>query len=177
MFDGKIANFVAWCPVLPGWLCWLNHNMCWSKLHICCPNFSFFLGKSQVVLVLFRLVQISIPLVLIQIPFFFGTSPLLQLKPLCCWLKSSCLLVEITSWVNPHVFLGKIVIFCSNHQFGLGQLLVASHQLPSWHPTRICLVSDPWTPENDLLTAAMKLKRPIIADKHKQPGAVKCHCR
>eukprot|EP00435_Cladocopium_sp_Y103_P003665 s2636_g1.t1 len=35
-------------------------------------------------------------------------------------------------------------------------------------PQRICLVSDPWTPENDLLTAAMKLKRPIIADKHKE---------
>jgi len=35
-------------------------------------------------------------------------------------------------------------------------------------PTRIALISDPWTPENDLLTAAMKLKRPIIAEKHKE---------
>jgi len=31
----------------------------------------------------------------------------------------------------------------------------------------MALISDAWTPENDLLTAAMKLKRPIIADKHK----------
>eukprot|EP00434_Breviolum_minutum_P046071 symbB.v1.2.041472.t1/scaffold8252.1/size7087/1 len=34
-------------------------------------------------------------------------------------------------------------------------------------PQRMALISDAWTPENDLLTAAMKLKRPIIADKHK----------
>lgn len=35
-------------------------------------------------------------------------------------------------------------------------------------PQKIALCSDPWTPENDLLTAAMKLKRPIIAEKHKE---------
>lgn len=34
-------------------------------------------------------------------------------------------------------------------------------------PSKYALVSELWTPENDLLTAAMKLKRPIIAAKHK----------
>eukprot|EP00928_Gymnodinium_smaydae_P061414 TRINITY_DN45496_c0_g1_i1.p1 TRINITY_DN45496_c0_g1~~TRINITY_DN45496_c0_g1_i1.p1 ORF type:complete len:729 (+),score=212.97 TRINITY_DN45496_c0_g1_i1:76-2262(+) len=34
-------------------------------------------------------------------------------------------------------------------------------------PQKLLLVSDPWTPENDLLTAAMKLKRPVIAARHK----------
>lgn len=34
-------------------------------------------------------------------------------------------------------------------------------------PVRFALIADPWTPENDLLTAAMKLKRPLIAEKHK----------
>mmetsp|Transcript_15916 Transcript_15916/g.37539 ORF Transcript_15916/g.37539 Transcript_15916/m.37539 type:complete len:695 (+) Transcript_15916:96-2180(+) len=34
-------------------------------------------------------------------------------------------------------------------------------------PKKFALVADPWTPENDLLTAAMKLKRPLIAEKHK----------
>lgn len=34
-------------------------------------------------------------------------------------------------------------------------------------PKRIALISELWTPENDMLTAAMKLKRPLIADKHK----------
>jgi len=34
-------------------------------------------------------------------------------------------------------------------------------------PVRFALISELWTPENDLLTAAMKLKRVIIADKHK----------
>mmetsp|Transcript_79821 Transcript_79821/g.191526 ORF Transcript_79821/g.191526 Transcript_79821/m.191526 type:complete len:697 (+) Transcript_79821:73-2163(+) len=35
-------------------------------------------------------------------------------------------------------------------------------------PQRIGLISDLWTPENDMLTAAMKLKRPLIAEKHKE---------
>lgn len=35
-------------------------------------------------------------------------------------------------------------------------------------PKRIALISELWTPENDLLTAAMKLKRPLIAQKHKE---------
>mmetsp|Transcript_101205 Transcript_101205/g.140598 ORF Transcript_101205/g.140598 Transcript_101205/m.140598 type:complete len:109 (-) Transcript_101205:257-583(-) len=35
-------------------------------------------------------------------------------------------------------------------------------------PQRIALISDLWTPENDMLTAAMKLKRPLIAEKHKE---------
>lgn len=39
--------------------------------------------------------------------------------------------------------------------------------LPFETPQRFALISDTWTPENDMLTAAMKLKRPIIADKHK----------
>lgn len=34
-------------------------------------------------------------------------------------------------------------------------------------PRKFALVSEPWTPENDMLTAAMKLKRPLIAEKHK----------
>jgi len=33
-------------------------------------------------------------------------------------------------------------------------------------PKKIALVADPWTPENDLLTAAMKLKRVPICKKH-----------
>jgi len=35
-------------------------------------------------------------------------------------------------------------------------------------PKKFVLISEPWTPENDMLTAAMKLKRPIIAAAHKQ---------
>jgi long-subunit acyl-CoA synthetase (AMP-forming) len=35
-------------------------------------------------------------------------------------------------------------------------------------PKKVALISELWTPENDLLTAAMKLKRPIIAAKHKE---------
>lgn len=34
-------------------------------------------------------------------------------------------------------------------------------------PKKFALISDLWTPENDMLTAAMKLKRPAIAAKHK----------
>jgi len=34
-------------------------------------------------------------------------------------------------------------------------------------PTKYALISELWTPENEMLTAAMKLKRPIIATKHK----------
>ena len=33
-------------------------------------------------------------------------------------------------------------------------------------PKRVALVSETWTPENDLLTAAMKLKRVPIVKKH-----------
>jgi long-subunit acyl-CoA synthetase (AMP-forming) len=34
-------------------------------------------------------------------------------------------------------------------------------------PTKVVLISELWTPDNDLLTAAMKLKRKPIVDKHK----------
>eukprot|EP00747_Dinoflagellata_sp_TGD_P033669 gnl/TRDRNA2_/TRDRNA2_136774_c0_seq1.p1 gnl/TRDRNA2_/TRDRNA2_136774_c0~~gnl/TRDRNA2_/TRDRNA2_136774_c0_seq1.p1 ORF type:complete len:606 (-),score=140.41 gnl/TRDRNA2_/TRDRNA2_136774_c0_seq1:367-2184(-) len=34
-------------------------------------------------------------------------------------------------------------------------------------PKKIGLITDLWTPENDMLTAAMKLKRPLIVQKHK----------
>jgi len=34
-------------------------------------------------------------------------------------------------------------------------------------PKKFALIADVWSPENDMLTAAMKLKRPIIAAKHK----------
>ena len=34
-------------------------------------------------------------------------------------------------------------------------------------PKKFGLISDLWTPENDMLTAAMKLKRPLICQKHK----------
>jgi long-subunit acyl-CoA synthetase (AMP-forming) len=34
-------------------------------------------------------------------------------------------------------------------------------------PKKFALVADPWTVENDMLTAALKLKRPLIAEKHK----------
>lgn len=34
-------------------------------------------------------------------------------------------------------------------------------------PKKVALIYELWTPENDMLTAAMKLKRPIIAAKHK----------
>jgi len=34
-------------------------------------------------------------------------------------------------------------------------------------PQHYALISELWTPENDMLTAAMKMKRPAIADKHK----------
>jgi long-subunit acyl-CoA synthetase (AMP-forming) len=33
-------------------------------------------------------------------------------------------------------------------------------------PKKFVLIADPWTPENDMLTAALKLKRPLIAEKH-----------
>jgi len=33
-------------------------------------------------------------------------------------------------------------------------------------PTKVALIADPWTPENELLTAAMKLKRIPIVKKH-----------
>lgn len=35
-------------------------------------------------------------------------------------------------------------------------------------PKRYALISELWTPENDMLTAAMKLKRPIIAAVHEK---------
>jgi len=35
-------------------------------------------------------------------------------------------------------------------------------------PKKYALIAELWTPENDLLTAAMKLKRPLIAEKHKE---------
>lgn len=38
-------------------------------------------------------------------------------------------------------------------------------------PKKFALISELWTPENDMLTAAMKLKRPLIAEKHKQAVA------
>jgi long-subunit acyl-CoA synthetase (AMP-forming) len=41
-------------------------------------------------------------------------------------------------------------------------------------PVKYGLCHELWTPENDLLTAAMKLKRPIIAAKHKDDIA-KCY--
>ena len=34
-------------------------------------------------------------------------------------------------------------------------------------PTAIALCPEPWTPENELVTAAMKLKRPSIVAAHK----------
>jgi len=40
-------------------------------------------------------------------------------------------------------------------------------------PEKVVLISELWTPENEMLTAAMKLKRPCIAEKHmKQIEAV-----
>lgn len=38
-------------------------------------------------------------------------------------------------------------------------------------PKKFALISELWTPENDMLTAAMKLKRPLIAEKHKEAVA------
>jgi long-subunit acyl-CoA synthetase (AMP-forming) len=38
-------------------------------------------------------------------------------------------------------------------------------------PAAIALVDDPWTPENDCTTAAMKLKRQVITKKHAAPLA------
>lgn len=35
-------------------------------------------------------------------------------------------------------------------------------------PKKVALIAELWTPENDMLTAAMKLKRPLIAEKHKE---------
>jgi len=35
-------------------------------------------------------------------------------------------------------------------------------------PQKIALISELWTPENDMLTAAMKLKRPAIVQKHSE---------
>merc|ERR1712079_151035 len=35
-------------------------------------------------------------------------------------------------------------------------------------PKKIGLVSDTWTVENEMLTAAMKLKRPVIVEKHQE---------
>lgn len=35
-------------------------------------------------------------------------------------------------------------------------------------PEKVALISELWTPENEMLTAAMKLKRPVIAEKHKE---------
>ena len=35
-------------------------------------------------------------------------------------------------------------------------------------PKKLALVAETWTPENDLLTAAMKLKRVPIVAKHKE---------
>mmetsp|Transcript_122926 Transcript_122926/g.244518 ORF Transcript_122926/g.244518 Transcript_122926/m.244518 type:complete len:698 (-) Transcript_122926:303-2396(-) len=35
-------------------------------------------------------------------------------------------------------------------------------------PKKYALISDLWTPENDMLTAAMKLKRPLIVEKHRE---------
>ena len=34
-------------------------------------------------------------------------------------------------------------------------------------PVAVALVNDPWTPENDGVTAAMKLKRQVITKRHK----------
>lgn len=34
-------------------------------------------------------------------------------------------------------------------------------------PKRFALIHELWTPENEMLTAAMKLKRPVIAERHK----------
>ena len=34
-------------------------------------------------------------------------------------------------------------------------------------PAALALIDDPWTPENDCTTAAMKLKRQVITKKHK----------
>ena len=34
-------------------------------------------------------------------------------------------------------------------------------------PTKLALVDEVWTPENDCLTAAMKMKRQVITHKHK----------
>ena len=36
-------------------------------------------------------------------------------------------------------------------------------------PQKIAIVADPWTPENDLLTAQLKLKRPAIVRAHQVP--------
>ncbi len=33
-------------------------------------------------------------------------------------------------------------------------------------PTAVALVDDPWTPDNDCTTAAMKLKRQVITKRH-----------
>lgn len=35
-------------------------------------------------------------------------------------------------------------------------------------PTKVCIVSDEWTPDNGLLTAALKLKRSLIKSKYEE---------
>jgi len=45
--------------------------------------------------------------------------------------------------------------------------VVKGKLVPFETPKKIALVDDPWTPENELLTAAMKLKRKPICDRHK----------
>jgi len=54
-----------------------------------------------------------------------------------------------------------------SHIQGLVKSICQEHKLQAFEiPSKIAIIVDPWTPDNELLTAANKMKRPIIAKHH-----------
>ena len=86
-------------------------------------------------------------------------------------LHTLCTHTHIYIYIHMYTYFSYTSYILHNLCYILHALLLQSKMLANG---RIALISDLWTPENDMLTAAMKLKRPLIAEKHK-PGLTKMH--
>jgi long-chain acyl-CoA synthetase len=80
----------------------------------------------------------------------------------------------VTKWAEENKIQGSIEELCKNPKV-IAALLKSlkdtaiQHKKKSFEEIRdLCMYPDEWTPENGMLTAAMKLKRSAIIEKYKE---------
>ena len=84
-------------------------------------------------------------------------------KPLRAWAEANGLPEASTSWEALCRAPAAVAEVLASVQKACKGCKLLGFEIP----TALALVHEPWTPENDCLTAAMKMKRQVITHKHK----------
>ncbi len=85
-------------------------------------------------------------------------------KPLRAWAEANGLPEASTSWEALCASPAAVQEVKASVQKACKGVKLAAFETP----VAFALVADPWTPENDCLTAAMKMKRQVITKRHKK---------